>query len=156
MSTTLTLQKLKDEESRLVFTARLSRVVIAQDEDSDDVSTLVVDTIEEGAAVETKLSSKSVPPAQRLLMKVVAIALEEAGKSVRPIGENGPQVQAVAESAIRTRYYARIAEQAEPGEDKKTIVERQKKAFKRSLEGALKSTLLVAGAHEGERIVWLA
>ena len=50
-------------------------------------------------------------------MEVVALALDEAGTIHKPFGD-GPAVSVVAESAVRTRYYARMAEQAERGEDK--------------------------------------
>jgi hypothetical protein len=40
------VQKLKDDESNLNLTARLSKFVLYRDEDGDDVSTLVVDAIE--------------------------------------------------------------------------------------------------------------
>jgi AAA domain len=156
MSTNLTVQKLKDEESNLKFTARLSRVIIAQDEEGDEVSTLVVDAIEEGSSTQVRKSARSIPRAQRLLMDVVATALEEAAVLAKPLGENGPQIQIVAETAVRNRYFASIAEQAEPGEDKKTLVERQKKAFNRSIKAALEAKTLCAREMDGKRILWLA
>jgi hypothetical protein len=154
-STVLTLQKLKDEESNLKFTVHLSRVVIAHDEDGDEISTLVVDRIEEGDVVTIRRASRSIPPGQRLLMEVVALALDEAGTIHKPFGD-GPAVSVVAESAVRTRYYARMAEQAERGEDKKTLAERQRKAFSRALVPALKATMLRAGERDEQRILWLA
>jgi hypothetical protein len=154
LSTSLTLQKLKDEASSVKLTAHLGRVVIGQDEDGDDISTLIVERIEDGAEGEAGKKPKTIPRAQRLLMDMVALALDEAGETFRPFAD-GPLVRAVAESAARSRYYARIAEQAEPGEDKRTILERQGKGFRRAIEAALKSTILVAKERNGERWLWL-
>jgi len=156
LSTALTLQKLKDEESNLKLTAHLSRVVIGQDEDGDEVSTLIVDRIEDGAESTIGETPKAVPRQQRLLIDVVANALAEAGETIRPFGITGPLIAAVPESAARTRYYARIAEQAEPGEDKRALYDRQKKAFKRAIEPALKSKILLACEVDGTRFLWLA
>lgn len=155
LSAVLTLQKLKDDESNVKLTAHLSQIVIGQDEDSDDVSTLIVDRIEDGAGAETRSPSKPVPRSQRLLMDVVGVALDEAGEDFRPFAASGPLVRAVPDSAIRTRYYARIAEQAEPGEDKGTLIERQGKAFRRSIKLALEAKTLCAKERSGERLVWL-
>jgi hypothetical protein len=48
-------------------------------------------------------------------MSVVAEAIEDAGEAFRPFGAGGPLVRVVADDLVRGRYYARIAEQAEPG-----------------------------------------
>ena len=79
LSTTLTLQKLKDEASSVKLTAHLSRVVIGQDEDGDDISTLIVEKIEDGVEAESGTRAKSVPRALRLLMDTVELAIDEAG-----------------------------------------------------------------------------
>jgi hypothetical protein len=61
----------------------------------------------------------------------------------------------VADNLVRGRYYARIAEQAEPGEDKRTLLERQRKAFKRSIAEAIKAQRLMAAERNGGRLLWL-
>jgi hypothetical protein len=155
LSTTLTLQKLKDDESNIAFTAHLTKVVLGQDEDGDDVSTLVVERIEEGAGAEPSATPKSIPRGQGLLLDVVRVAIDEAGVTLRPGGESNPAVRAVEESAIRIRHRARIAELAEPGEDKTRLSDRQAKAFKRSLQGALEADTLRACECDGQRFVWL-
>lgn len=155
MSTSLTLQKLKDEESRLKFTARLSRVVIAQDEDGDDISTLVVDAIEEGSDGSAGVHVKTVARKQRLLMDVVAEAIEEAGCDFRAFGASGQAVRAVADDLVRKRYYARIAEQAAPDEDRKKLGERQRKHFNRAIADALDAKTLFARERDGTRLLWL-
>jgi hypothetical protein len=130
------------------------RVVIVEDEDGDEVSTLVVDAIENAATEDSGSRPKSVPQQQRLLMAVVSEAINEAGESYRPFA-NGPMVRAVCDGKIRTRYYARIAEQAEPDEDREKLASRQRKGFKRAIEAALKATMLSAGERNGERLIWL-
>jgi len=154
LSTVLTLQKLKDEESNLRLTAHLGRVVIGQDEDGDEVSTLIIDRIEDGAATHTATTPKTIPRAQRLLMDMVKAAIDDAGEDFLPFA-NGPAVRAVSDDAVRSRYYARIAEQAESGEDAHKMAERQRKAFNRAIASAVKAKDLIAKQRNGERLLWL-
>jgi hypothetical protein len=154
LSTSLTLQKLKDEESRIKLTAHLARVVIGLDEDGDDISTLIVERIEDGAEGESGKLPKSVPRGQRLLMAVIAEAIEEAGEPFRSFGD-GPLVQAVRDELVKDRLYARIAERAAPGEDAGKLAARQRQAFSRDIAAAIKSRMLMAGERNGERLLWL-
>jgi hypothetical protein len=155
LSTSLTLQKLKDEASSVKLTANLGRVVIGRDEDGDDISTLIVDNIEDGAEGQTGKPSKAIPPKQRLLMDMIAEAIAEAGEPFRPFGTDGPLVSAVGDDPIRRRYYARIAETAAPDEDKGKLAERQRKSFNRSIAAALDSKTLLACERDGKRLIWL-
>ncbi len=155
LSTSLTLQKLKDEESRIKLTAHLARIVIGQDEDGDDISTLIVERIEDVAEGESGKPSKAIAPKQRLLMDMIAEAIAEAGEPFRPFGKDGPLVTAVGDDPIRRRYYARIAETAAPDEDKGKLAERQRKAFNRSIAAALDAKTLFACEREGKRLIWL-
>ena len=50
LTTTLKLEKLKDEEDGFKLVLRLDRIVIGQDDDGDDVSTLIVSRVEAGEA----------------------------------------------------------------------------------------------------------
>jgi hypothetical protein len=156
LSSALTLQKLKDDESNVKLTARLARIVIGQDEDGDDVSTLVVSEVGDGAEVQgAARPSKSIPRSQRLLMDVVALAIEEAGEDFRPFDTSGPLVRGAPDDAIRRRYYARVAEEAKPEEKKDQLADRQRKAFNRALKSALDAKTLCARERKGERYVWL-
>ena len=150
----LTLQKLKDEASDVRLLARLSRVVMGQDEDGDEISTLVVGNIEDAEPAALAPRTQSVPPAQRLLMAVLAEAIDEAGETFQPSAD-GPIVRAAADDAVRNRYYARIAERAEPDEDGDRIADRQRKAFNRSTEAAIKAQRIFAAEHKGRRVLWL-
>lgn len=154
LAATLTLQKLKDDASEVRLRARLERVVIAHDEDGDEVSTLVVDAIEDAEFVQIE-KPKSIPRAQRLLMSVIAEAIDETGEAFRPFGAGGPLVRGVVENEARKRFFARIAEQAEPDEDKEKLFDRQRKGFKRSIEAELKAETLMAVEKSGRRLLWL-
>jgi hypothetical protein len=153
-STTITLQKLKDEASNLKLTARLSRVVIGTDGDGEEVSTLIVERIEDGAEATTGTKPVSVPRGRRLIMDITAHALDEVGEDFRPYA-NGPIVRAVSDEAVRERYYDRIAEKAEPDEDAHKLAERQRKAFNRAIKDALNAKDLIAKEHGGARLLWL-
>ena len=126
------LQKEKDEESNITFAARLSRVILGHDRDGDEVSTLVVDEVVQAGKEVVAPKAKPIPKSQRLLMDAVAHALEEKGiADFQPYGSNGPKVRAVADSHIRERYFARIAEKAEPDEDPRKRYDRQRRTFNR-------------------------
>jgi hypothetical protein len=154
LAATLTLQKLKDDASDIKLVAQLSRIVIGHDEDGEEISTLIVDSIEEAELAASTPSTKSVPPQQRLLMTVVKEAIVEAGETFNPFGD-GPQVRGVADNVVRARYYSRIAEQAAPDEDRKKLAERQRKAFNTAVINTLKAERLVAKEHNGRRFLWL-
>ncbi len=155
LATTLKWLKLKDEDTTITLKAHLARVIIGQDEDGDDISTLVVERIEDGAEGENGKQSKAIAPKQRLLMDMIAEAISESGEPFRPFGKDGPLVSAVGDDPIRRRYYARIAEKAAPDEDKGKLAERQRKAFNRSIAAALDSKTLFACEREGKRLIWL-
>ncbi|MGJ0506994.1 MAG: AAA family ATPase [Methylocystis sp.] len=154
LAATLTLAKLKDDMSDVKMIARLDRIVIGHDEDGDEVSTLVVTSVEETEAAATKPRVKFIPPSQRLMMACVSDAIEEAGERFKPFA-NGPLVRGVSDTAVRKLYFARIAEKADTDEDPEKLFDRQRKGFKRSLEAALKSRALIAGERNGERFIWL-
>ena len=154
LSATLTLQKLKDEASDVRLTARLSRVVIGRDEDGEEISTLVVDAVEDAEKTAETPRPKLVPATQRLLMSVVTEAIDATGKHIKPFAD-GPLVHAAPESRVRDLYFARIAERAEDDEDEGKLYNRQRMSFKRAVESALKSETLIASDKEGERHLWL-
>jgi hypothetical protein len=153
--TTLTVQKLKDEEDGVCFEARLSRVVVGVDKNGKEASTLIVDEVVETEATAAKEApGKRVPESRRLLMDVAVAALDEKGTDLRPFGMAGPKVRAVADNHIRDSYFARVAERAAPNEDEERLYQRQFKAFNRSLKAAIDAKTLVAGEHKGERFIW--
>lgn len=83
----------------------------------------------------------------------MTLALDEAGQDLFIL--NGPTVCAVHDEVVRPRYYARIAEKAGGREDPDALAERQRKAFNRAVEGALKAKHLMAKAEHDKRFLWL-
>ena len=88
------------------------------------------------------------------MMDMVTAAIEESGEDFQSF-DDGPMVRAVKDEAVRRRYYARIAEKAEAGEDADKLAERQRKAFNRAIGGALDAKHLIAREHDGARFLWL-
>jgi len=149
------LEKLKDEEDGVCFEAHLSRVVVGVGKYGKEASTLIVDeVVEVNASSAKEAPSKRIPESRRLLIDVVALALDERGADIWPFGMAAPKVRAVADSHIRERYFARIAEKAAPDEDEERLYQRQFKAFNRSLKTAIDAKTLIAGDHKGERWIW--
>ena len=156
LATTLTLDKLKDEEGGARLSVRFDRIVIGRDEDGDEISTLVVAGVDEGApeqAAKGKVS-ELIPRQRRLLMEVLEQAINQAGKDFLSF-INGSVVRAASEEAVRLRYYIRIAEQAEPNEDAAKVEERRRKAFNRSVKAAIDAKDVMASGREGVRMLWL-
>jgi hypothetical protein len=83
LEATLTLVKLKDEASDVRFVARLSRVVVGYDEDSYEISTLIVDAVEEAQKLSSVPATKSAPKSLRLLMDIVTEGLGEAATEIQ-------------------------------------------------------------------------
>ena len=153
--TILSLDKLKDEEDGVGLTVRLVRIVVGHDEDGDEISTLIVTGVEDGALAQAAKGtpSKTIPRSRRLLMEVVEQAIDEAGQDFRSFA-NGPTVRAVHDATVRTRFYMRIAEQAEPGEDAARLAGRRRQAFNRAIEAALKAKDIFARAEDEKRFLW--
>jgi hypothetical protein len=148
-----TFEKIKDGPSGQVLKLTLEEVEFGLDRDGDPITTLAVMSAEQVDAEPKQTKKVSVPPQERLLMATVELALIEAGQDFR-IPE-GPAVKAVTEEAIRSRYYARIAEKPLPDETPEKLVQRQRQAFHRSLNAAVKAMRIIATERGGERIVWL-
>jgi hypothetical protein len=83
-----------------------------------------------------------------------AIGEDETAKMIRPFVD-GPLVKAVPDEAVRYRYYARIAEKTALGEDQQKLADRQRQAFYRAVNDALKALILMACNQDGTRFLWL-
>ncbi len=154
-SCAITLQKLKDDEDEIRLEAQLSRFVICRNEDRDDVSTLVIDSIK-SATEKPKAAkpTKPIPRRQRLLMDVIAEAIVEIGESIRPSAD-APLVRAVPDEAVRERLYARIAEKPRSRETPARLAERQRKTFNETIRSALEAKTLAAIELNGKRFIWI-
>lgn len=94
----------------------------------------------------------TIPASQRLLMEVVAQAIDEAGEPFHPFPD-GPFVRAVSDEAVRERYYARIVEK--PDDTPKKLADRRRQAFNTAIKSNLDAKRLVAGEKAGGRVLWL-
>jgi hypothetical protein len=151
----LTVIKLKDDASDVRFTARLSRVVLGYDDDGDEVSTLIVDEVIEAESQASAPKAKSVPERQRLLLDIVTDAIDDHGESIKPFGHSALSVRSVFDGIVRDRYYAAIAENADPDDDAEKVAERKRKAFNRAINAMLDAKRLVAREVKGRRMLWL-
>ncbi len=72
LATTLSVEKLKDEEHNFSLKARLARIVIGHDEDGDEISTLVVTGVEpvSGTSIAPKAKSQRSPERELLTHKI--------------------------------------------------------------------------------------
>jgi hypothetical protein len=148
--------KQRDMECGAEFGFALVDEMLGEDATGRTIKSAVVEWQAGAAENRADKPSKAIPASQRLLMAVYADAIDEAGEDVRPLGNHGPLIRAVAEHHVRSRYFARIAAQPREGENKRQLFDRQRKSFERSLEAALRMKLLVAGAVGEERFIWTA
>jgi hypothetical protein len=151
----LTLQKLKDDVCDVHLLAHLRRVVVGRDEDDEEISTLIVEAVEDAESPKSNAQPQSrVPSSSRLLMEVIAQAIEEVGETFRPFGKDGPLVRGVADDLVRDRYYDRIAEKADPNDDPKKLAARRRQAFGRALKAELDAKRLIAAEYGEKRFLW--
>ncbi len=150
----LTATKQRDMESGLSLGFSLVDIEIGEDGDGKPLRSAIVDWTGHAGQRGQDRTEKNVPAALRLLMETAALAIEEAGEEIRPFA-NGPIVRAAPETAMRRRYYAKIAETADEGENQKALGERQRKAFGRAIKTALDRKLIIAAPWKDERWLWL-
>jgi hypothetical protein len=115
----------------------------------------VVDDVVKAEAFAKGTAPRSISKANRLLMDVIANAIDEAGENIQPYPTDPLKVRAVAERHIRKRYFARLAEQPDPDEDKEKAYDRKRKNLKNAIKRVLDARTIVAADHEGERYIWL-
>jgi hypothetical protein len=152
---TLKWLKLKDEDTNITLRAHLARVVISHDEDGDEISTLIVERIEDAEPKATLPREKVTPASQRLLMTVISEAIDEAGEPFRPYGQSGPVVRAVADTIVRGRYYSRVAEIPKPDDTPEKLAERQRKGFNLAIKANIDAKRVFAAEHDARRMLWL-
>jgi hypothetical protein len=98
--TTLTVQKLKDEEDGICFEAHLSRVVVGIDKRGKDASTLIVDEVVEIEA-EAEPATDKRSEAEILRHEYLTAYDRLADGAAESHGFNGKSVRKVAVDAIR-------------------------------------------------------
>jgi hypothetical protein len=80
-STALTFKKNKDEQNDVKMTANLRRLVLGRDDDGDEVSTLVVRSIDAGLAprASRKLKEVKLPASAQIALTSLATAIKTTG-----------------------------------------------------------------------------
>lgn len=152
--TLVTVTKQRDAEGGLKLGFSLVDMVIGTDASGAAIKSAVVSWKEaKPEKAEKSENPKSIPPCMRMLMDVVASAIEEAGQSIRPF-HDGPVVIAAPERAVRARFDARVAERAEADEDRKKLADRKRTNFRNAIKTAIDREALMAGEWNGERWIW--
>jgi hypothetical protein len=151
----LTVQKLKDEDdAALAFEAQLVRLIIGKDDEGDEISTLVIESVRKVEAVKTAAATKPVPRSQRLLTEVIRDAIAQSGITFQPFPD-GPVVNVAKASSVKSRIEAKIAEPIYPAGDPDKLAERRRKAFNRAVEAEIKAKALLSAYYDNERVLWL-
>ena len=87
----------------------------------------------------------------RIFRAAMATALADHGRTIRPFGSEGAEVKAVVDNDVRTEFMARYVTDAENAKDKTSS---KRKAFQRSLTGALERNLIAARDVGGLDHLW--
>jgi hypothetical protein len=87
-------------------------------------------------------------------MDVIRAAIDEAGQPIRPI-HDGPIVSATPDKAVIARFYARMAERAEDGEDPAKLAGRKRRNFNNAMTSAINRKAIMAAELNGDRWMWL-
>jgi hypothetical protein len=147
--------KQRDMEGGLSVGFDLVDLEIGIDHHGAAIRSAVVEwTGQAGRPVRDK-TEKNVPASHRMLVDAIKEAIAQAGQEIRPYAD-GPFVHASPDSAIRVRYYARLAEIPDEGGNSKALAERRRKSFNRSIKGILDRKIANAVEHKGDRWIWLS
>jgi hypothetical protein len=151
-SNSMTITKQRDMEGGFAIGFGLVDMRIGDDHAGNPIKSAVVEWKPEAGNAENPKpgAKKPVPPSMRMLMEVTGAAIDDAGKSIKPF-HDGPLVKSAPETAIRSRFDARVAERAEPDEDPEKLADRQRKNFRNAIKAAIE-----AGSWNGERWIWIS
>ena len=129
----LAVEKVKDGEAGLTFLARTKSVAIGEDEDGEEISSLVVEAIEPQDAPAAKVKrERPIPQTARLFMAALQSALGDFGEKVQPFPD-GPFVRAVDAEKVRAAFYG-----ARPAADPNA----NRQAFHRAMSGMIDRQLI--------------
>ena len=146
-STNIVVQKLKDGESNITLTARLSKIVTHMDDDGDEVTTLVVDTIEESLTGEVPAggSKRELPAAASTCLSSLRMVIGTLGIVLPPSRMVPANTKAVTMDEWRGHAYKLgISDSSEE--------RAMRTAFKRSFDRLIKEKKI----YRWEDHVWLA
>jgi hypothetical protein len=154
-ASSLTLTKQRDGELGFQIGFELVDIVIGQDLNGLCVKSAVVEWKIGPMMAPASKKQKEPPRSLRMLISVVRQAITESeSPPIRPFAD-GPLIKAVSDKIVRNRYYLRMAENAEPGEDPKKLADRQRQAFGDAVKAALKGEDLMACDRGGIRYLWI-
>ena len=112
----LTLATARDGEDGLVFTARLERVVVGQDTNGDEITTLrVADVVEVvGVVIDAPIARTvaNIGKPYKPLYDVIVRTIDSIGEEIKPFSD-GPVVKAADTDTIRDRYYEALGEKTD-------------------------------------------
>jgi hypothetical protein len=145
--------KQRDMESGAEFRFSLVDVILGEDSKGRTIKSAVVEW-SDAPPVKSAERSKPIPASQRLLMEVLREALGDASEMIRPFA-NAAAVCVAAESNVRRRYYARVAETPKADDTPEKLAERQKKNFGSAVKKLIDAKIVGAVAGDGERFLWI-
>jgi len=152
-SGTIRATKQRDMECGAELGFVLVDETLGEDASGQTIKSAVVEWRAGAAPKNAERAAEPIPKSQRLLMEVVAQAIDEAGEPFHPFPD-GPLVRAVSDEAVRERYYARIAEKPRPGDTPEKLAERQRKSFNLAIKANLDAKRILAGGKNGDRVLW--
>lgn len=151
LSSTLAIQKLKDEKSDLRLQVKLERIIVGNDKEGAEVSTLFIKSVEEIAAdASFRDAPQKLPEMSRLLINAIKSCVTDHGEAFSP-DDSAAEVRGVCDEVVRREYYNRVAEKAHPDDDPVKLEERQRKSFNRAIKGLLDRGTIHAHDRGGQR-----
>lgn len=145
----LTLATARDGEDGLVFTARLERVVVGQDTNGDEITTLrVADVVEVVGVIDAPIARTvaNIGKPHKLLYDVIVRTINSIGEEIKPFLD-GPVVKAADADTIRDRYYEALGEKTDDA---------KRMDYDRKLKALIDAKHLTARERDGKRMVWLS
>ena len=150
----LNVRKVRGAREGEVMPFDLRGVCLGQDEDGDDVTTCVVEfDLAEGSRSTAPPEDRDCwPPSTKDLRRALHVTLDHSKRHIRPFGDTGPRVEAVALEEVRTEFY-----QAHPATgDAKQQADAKRQAWSRALKAARERDLVATREVGGAGMIWLA
>lgn len=146
----LCVRKRRSGPAGVEYPFTTSRVVLGQDEDGEDITSLVIEFI--GATAPTADQDSKWTRSLVLLRRIIMALLADAGTDIMPFA-GGPAVHAIRSETIRAEFY----KQYPTGDaDPQKRQEARKKAYQRAIRAAHERELLAVRELDGVEWLWLA
>ena len=149
----LNVRKVRGAREGAVIPFDLRGVCLGQDEDGDDVTTCVVDfALAEGGTAPRPEDHDRWPSSAKDLRRALQVTLDHSKRHIRPFGDSGPRVEAVALEGVRAEFY-----QAHPATgDAKQQADAKRQAWNRQIKMARERDLVATREVGGAGMIWLA